>query len=157
MHWFSLSAPPAAEPASDGAGAEASAVPVAVAVAVAVAVVVAVAVGVGVAGLGDSGESSAGRLGVVGVAGFARGSRSCSTSGFVEGVVEAGSGVGSGRELCSSSLPSLQARRASRGRALEKRTKARRDIRRAAYTAWHNLARVQTAGFAVFLARTGVA
>jgi hypothetical protein len=51
----------------------------------------------------------------------------------------------------------LQAKRASRGRALEKRTKARRDIRRAAYTAWHNLARAETAGFGAFLGRTDVA
>jgi hypothetical protein len=155
MHWFSLSAPSGIEPASDGAGAAASAVPVAVgaAVVVAVAVAVAVAVGVGEVGRG-SGDPSAGRLGV---AGFARGSRSCSTSDLVEGVVEAGSGVGSGRELCSSSLPMLQANRASRGRALEKRTKAGRDIRRAAYTAWHNLARVETAGFTGFFARNPVA
>jgi hypothetical protein len=71
--------------------------------------------------------------------------------GRAGGFVEAGSGVGSGRELCSSSLPSLQASRASRGSALESRTMRGRDIRRAAYTAWHNLARRQDAGFTGFL------
>ena len=60
--------------------------------------------------------------------------------GRVGGVVDAGSGVGSGRSVCSSSLVSLQASKASRGSALENRRK-KRDIRRAAYTAWHNLAR----------------
>jgi hypothetical protein len=129
MHAFSLSPPEGVALEAEGAGAAASP---------AVGAVVDVDVG-----LGDTGvPSDVGR----GVDSFGRSVFGGSAStGRLGGVVEAGSGVGRERPLCSSSLPSLQASKASsgsRGRALESRPRRGRDIRRAAYTAWHNLARL---------------